>query len=971
MTTYRRLAAWLCLWLTASAGWAAAAEDARLSHTPMRPLPEPSARPLADGPASFVDPVGGDDAQDGTQAAPWKSVAHAAGRLRAGDTLYLRGGTYYEHVTVAVSGEAGQPITIRGYPGELAVLDGGLREFFEKPATAWEPCPDGVIGEFQSTRTYPDLGGTADHTNVLGHFGDSMVPLHGYRYRADLQDTSMYWDIKNKVGGEDAVYCGPGVFYDLASGRFHARLAHTTLSGLGADNYRGATDPRKLPLVVAGGSKAAVLQLRGVQHVSIQDLVVRGGLTAAVEVTRSEDVTFEGLTVYGGYTCFNVTDTARLRLYNTACRGIAAPWTFRGSLKYRAVESRIFSAGGWEPTGADNHDFELAYSEFTDSVDGVFIGNVARVSFHHNLLDNITDDGIFLTATTAMDGVTPGGDVQIYQNLLSRCLTTFAFGVGHGRQKWTPAGKQTGSGVYIYRNVCDYRRPVNYYQPSGPESPQSITSKGRFASDHGSPAWEPLTIYHNTIIADDQVPTGYGAIGLCDHVEGAGARRVFNNIVVQVDGQPGRMLPTIRLPAVPAAEAREQSKRPGEDLDALLDSENKKELDETDAFSAAVDPEALRDLAKTANKRLPVRPTDVQVDGNLLWSLAGIPTPSQEYLAKFRRSPAFDESKSLYAPGWTANDRVADPRFVLFDREWSSSLDLTLQPGSSCINGGLALPALWPDPLREIDDGRPDQGAIPAGIEPWHVGVAGRLTMFGVEKLPRQLPHLDTAEFPPSEAKPQQKSAAVVSGYPAFDAPLIRFALRRKGIQLDDFDQSWLNTDRYGTYGLVAIVGDLIRGRTVLHKFDSDDLKRVERFLSGGGTLLISLQGKEVFSTPEGREFLARLAGDCPEARRFDFQVRLPDHPWVDHLNARSPAWMPRASDPAEYPLRTSRGECIIGTAAGHAILYRLPVGDGELVYIGWQIHDSRPPAQGTDVLDQERAWEEQAQIVLKVFEGR
>src|SRR4030095_2923331 len=132
-----------------------------------------------------------------------------------------------------------------------------------------------------------------------------------------------------------------------------------------------------------------------------------------------------------------------------ACRGIAAPWTFRGSLKYRAIEARIFRGSGWSPTGADNRDFELAWSEFTDSVDGVFVGNVRGVWFHHNLLDNVSDDGIFLTAGTAFDGSTPGGDVHIFQHLLSRCLTTFAFGVGHGRQRAIEGGRQTGAGVEV------------------------------------------------------------------------------------------------------------------------------------------------------------------------------------------------------------------------------------------------------------------------------------------------------------------------------------------------------------------------------------------------------------------------------------------------------------------------------------------------------------------------------------------
>ena len=191
-------------------------------------------------------------------------------------------------------------------------------------------------------------------------------------------------------------------------------------------------------LMIAGSA----LTIDDSAFVRIQDLVVRGARTATVSVSNSANVNFDGVTMYGGALPISVRDPVGFRLWNCACRGIAAPWTFRGSLKYRAIEARLFSASGWSPTGRDNRNFELAYSEFTDCVDGVFIGNVRNVKFHHNLLDNVSDDGIFLTATTAYDGTTPGRNIHIYQNRLSRCLTTFAFGVGHGRQKMT-SGRKT------------------------------------------------------------------------------------------------------------------------------------------------------------------------------------------------------------------------------------------------------------------------------------------------------------------------------------------------------------------------------------------------------------------------------------------------------------------------------------------------------------------------------------------------
>src|SRR5262245_41041599 len=65
------------------------------SHPPMRPMPQPSGRAFADGASKFVDANRGDDAAAGTEQAPWSTLRHAVRQLNPGDTLYLRGGTYY------------------------------------------------------------------------------------------------------------------------------------------------------------------------------------------------------------------------------------------------------------------------------------------------------------------------------------------------------------------------------------------------------------------------------------------------------------------------------------------------------------------------------------------------------------------------------------------------------------------------------------------------------------------------------------------------------------------------------------------------------------------------------------------------------------------------------------------------------------------------------------------------------------
>jgi hypothetical protein len=72
----------------------------------------------------------GSDANPGTEALPWRTVAYAMTHALPGDRIYIRGGAfdegiYDEDITVTpVSGTAEQPITIGSYPGERAIVRG-------------------------------------------------------------------------------------------------------------------------------------------------------------------------------------------------------------------------------------------------------------------------------------------------------------------------------------------------------------------------------------------------------------------------------------------------------------------------------------------------------------------------------------------------------------------------------------------------------------------------------------------------------------------------------------------------------------------------------------------------------------------------------------------------------------------------------------------------------------------------------
>jgi len=61
----------------------------------------------------------------GGQDGPWLTIQYAANTMMAGDTAYVRAGTYYESgIIFAHSGAPGAPITLANYQSEEVVIDG-------------------------------------------------------------------------------------------------------------------------------------------------------------------------------------------------------------------------------------------------------------------------------------------------------------------------------------------------------------------------------------------------------------------------------------------------------------------------------------------------------------------------------------------------------------------------------------------------------------------------------------------------------------------------------------------------------------------------------------------------------------------------------------------------------------------------------------------------------------------------------
>ncbi|MDX1948702.1 MAG: hypothetical protein SFU86_25160 [Pirellulaceae bacterium] len=635
---------------------AGAIEGPPASHPALRTSPKPANRPLDKGPRKFVA-SDGDDQGDGGENRPWRTISHALTQIQPGETLVLRGGTYYERVYLARRATQEQPLTIRAYPGEQVVLDGGLAEFFTSPEQCWQPAESGAPGEYVSKKAYLNL------RDVIGSFGDSLVGLQTYYHAIDLRATGelVDWENWESTGTTDLkpLYCGPGLWYDHATGRIHCRLVHTHLPAPVA-NYKGETDPREVPLLIAPFG-ATPLFLDGARHIRLQDLTIRGAGYTAVRTVNSQDIELDNCTIWCGTYGLQATATERLHLHHSRIWGSLAPWTFRADASKRDYPGRPhrnisrlnthalieIDAGRESSVFAypQNDHWEIDHCHFADAHDGVYLGTI-NCHFHHNLIENLQDDGIYLSPMYLrhrLEKTDP--ELHVYSNLFRQMLTPLAFGGD------VP---ETNDTVFIYRNVADLRRPVLTGRPSTKQAEPGI-SFGKPMGDHGSPPWARMNIYHNTFILAE--PARDVAMATLSLSKSGHPRRLFNNLYLHLARLPGY------TPNGPEA--------------------------------------------------------DIVTDGNCYWSPLADEKQAETLLKKFLASESFTASKQRYSVGNETHSRVADPKLTRLDADPFAAADYRPAVGSALLDAGVAIPAEWPDPYRQLDAGKPDIGALPlAGTKP-------------------------------------------------------------------------------------------------------------------------------------------------------------------------------------------------------------------------------------------------------------
>ena len=555
-----------------------------------------------DNASYHVDASRGDDGAAGTLERPWRTLRASIPRLRAGDTLVLRGGTFPEHdLSIAVRGTAERPITIRNHPGESPIVDGALPEFRRPGNADWE-IVDPAIHLYVSRKSYPDpqiLHGYFDHGGVK-------YKLVGYDEFADLTATSQF------ASEEIPFYVGPGAHWRKSDGKLYVRMVQSDIARENGYDLPGLpTDPREIAILLSGNGTVLRAEKESA-HVHLEGLTVQGqehalefapGGASHFTITNSRflggrynvmlgadthDVLFEGITIDGG----------------------APDWIAWLDVKSGRRPAQHLEAPGLK-VARGVRNLEVRNCTFRRLFDGINSNDGGvNVYVHHNLFENIRDDCYQLG--------THAHDVEVAYNRMIHVSKGPSF---QGRGDSPRPGTK-----YYHHNIIDCSRKWLFARRSADgaiarlDRVKYIDDRGevwaRPVGSHGESAKDPWKIYHNTILFGQEL-NGTG-VGL-EYFHGllfdpAVPQEVYNNIIVQV-------------------------------ADYWLSS-GARVADGSQVFDGNLYHRIPQDASHPFLHR---------------WSGAN-GTRDFHSLAEFRVSPLFHESKRHYAPGFENSGVAADPR---------------------------------------------------------------------------------------------------------------------------------------------------------------------------------------------------------------------------------------------------------------------------------------------------------------------
>ena len=300
----------------------------------------------------FASPSGS-SAGDGSISRPWDLVTalKQPAALKAGDTLYLRGGVYKGAYVSYLTGSSSAPIVVRPYNGERATIDGvndtGHTIFQVSGAYTW--YRDFEIMSSNTNRTSSSVSGSGLTTmQTPGHPGLKFIDLviHdtlGNGFWIDATDMEMYGCIVyyNGYQGTDRGH-GHGIYAQNATGTKHF-INNIVFQQFdkGIQFFGGTTAPIN-NMDVQGNT---VFQNGYIDNTESNNIEIGGGLTAQNPVFKDNYSYYSniGKEDIGGYNTAGTSNLVYENNYDAADNDW--PTTFSG-LHGFAIDGNTFRGHG-------------------------------------------------------------------------------------------------------------------------------------------------------------------------------------------------------------------------------------------------------------------------------------------------------------------------------------------------------------------------------------------------------------------------------------------------------------------------------------------------------------------------------------------------------------------------------------------------------------------------------------------------
>ncbi|MDP6113512.1 MAG: right-handed parallel beta-helix repeat-containing protein [Planctomycetota bacterium] len=465
---------------------------------------------------------------------PGESITDAVAAAKAGDTVRVRRGIYYENVVIKAQGTEDSPIVIEGEPG--AIIDGRAKDIsFE-----WQPAPDIGRGVYRAIISKNILLLSADgkYLNPLNPTLTSKPGSWNYRevLKNGLPRTRRYF------GNKGLLFFGSVYTCRRMKDRRFELLVH----------FYGDTPPDALSFAacenLSGGRHPvgkAVVNVSGARHVAVRGFIIRNGwyailMEGGMDKETSKSAKFcEGIRIE--YNTITATQKGifasgpsvrNCRIYkNDVSLPAFNRWNLPSAFgaKYKAKRSALEgkaledlfelhkSLGYSDPYSIFCYQtgprVDIGYNYVHNHWQGPqdqsrdMPGTCHRIMFHHNRCDDFMDGGFEIggdgnhchvfnnTITNAGWGIRwkwPKGDgpLFVHHNLFggendqdfvlfrkSNALTYFYHNTCAGGKVALVAGKEWGGPNVYYRNnlfLAHYNRYHNPKSGAPPMAPDHV-----------------------------------------------------------------------------------------------------------------------------------------------------------------------------------------------------------------------------------------------------------------------------------------------------------------------------------------------------------------------------------------------------------------------------------------------------------------------------------------------------------------